>query len=855
MSEVTRRSEIPIEHLDAELLASPFTSSTAFRNCLYSLDAAMGKGTAELWREAETSLISRFPGLSLDELVARRDWIWFGSPLHPSRRSLLDVVRSAGQAVFQGEGSLRVEGCRREANQAEWRRRWRWLLFALPADFMCAAVGMRNVPDNWGSQSVRQVLSDRGFAENHLHMKAAVSFETLWQALQSTLTASESSRHMFASPGGEFNEGRDFGPWLMRCALARLTLSAFLSNSKWRAQGIRGYLSGQALAAVRRVQGSVAAALFYRALRELGAGAFGEHSPEFHDLRFIYAALTSPTSPRARHALDPMEEWYPAGSARSPEYRFMEDSFKYLEESTGKMDHAFARLFWQCQRIRILFYRHIVQRPMTPGMQWFTRTYARLGAARKPLRIAAFVDGAVRLSGPGLKALELRAVPENNVWALAKVVTEFDRACRFYPKVEAGLIFHFSRSRGPDAATGVPKPWNRRGYEDPGKGGHNPSRLRFESYFIDRRREAVALADFLLKFPRMLERVRGVDLCTDEIGVPLWVLLPLVAHVRRAGRVASAYLRSSPCPARPLRTTIHAGEDYVHLIGGIRRIAEAVEFLDLKDGDRIGHGIALGVDVLEWAEKSSGLRISKADRIFDLVWGHRVAMRSGKTHLHAWLPFIENEIVRLAAEIFGEADNISAARMIEWYVRLHSAPSLIAAGFPGGRVPVGDPDPVQRLIQRWLGDAGVFARSQVLDRVDVEREVALIGELQDEVRKVLAERGVVVEINPASNLLIGHLGDLTRHPLWRLCPPRPSAGSRPIRVCIGSDDPITFSSSLAEEYQLLADALIEGGLSAHEADDWLNRARETGLAVRFTIHRSNRDLMNPQTSLSIPFLL
>lgn len=43
----------------------------------------------------------------------------------------------------------------------------------------------------------------------------------------------------------------------------------------------------------------------------------------------------------------------------------------------------------------------------------------------------------------------------------------------------------------------------------------------------------------------------------------------------------------------------HANEDYVHLLGGIRRVGEAVELLRLGEGSRIGHAVALGVDVEE----------------------------------------------------------------------------------------------------------------------------------------------------------------------------------------------------------------------------------------------------------------
>ena len=102
-----------------------------------------------------------------------------------------------------------------------------------------------------------------------------------------------------------------------------------------------------------------------------------------------------------------------------------------------------------------------------------------------------------------------------------------------------------------------------------------------------------------------------------------------------------------------------------------------------------------------------------------------------------------------------------------------------------------------RLTNDWLRNREVFLRAQdPVNHIDVDREADLVTELQGHVLSVLARRGVVIEINPSSNLLIGHLGDLVNHPLWRICPPKAGEYSRQVRVCIGSDDPITFATSL-----------------------------------------------------------
>lgn len=63
----------------------------------------------------------------------------------------------------------------------------------------------------------------------------------------------------------------------------------------------------------------------------------------------------------------------------------------------------------------------------------------------------------------------------------------------------------------------------------------------------------------------------------------------------------------------------------------------------------------------------------------------------------------------------------------------------------------------------------------------------------------LAERGVVLEICPGSNIALGLVADWGAHPIARLA----DAG---VRVTVSTDDPPFFGTSLSHEYQRLADA-------------------------------------------------
>jgi hypothetical protein len=203
---------------------------------------------------------------------------------------------------------------------------------------------------------------------------------------------------------------------------------------------------------------------------------------------------------------------------------------------------------------------------------------------------------------------------------------------------------------------------------------------------------------------------------------------------------------------------------------------------------------------------------------------------------------------------------LSVLPLEEWWQRLHDPASLKLAGFPAGPRPrhfgnresSGCPSSLE-LVHKWLTDRDMFRRAQDLQSINVENEVPLVQALQAYVRSVIGFRGIIVEMNPSSNLLIGHLGDLTSHPLWRLCPPAGIATDAPaVRVCIGSDDPITFATGLPEEYQLLADAMTDAGVAAPDIDAWLNAARKSGLVSRFTVPRSSEALTSPMRIVTHP---
>lgn len=871
------QSSLPIDHLVAESAAYPFASEAALESCIVSLDPTMANaGTARLWRAAEPVFLRASPGLSIDDLVSIRDRTWF--PGHFSRApiALVDVLQGLSErwrARLQ-DGDLQESTWRPSGESAavSVRRAWRWLTFSLPSDLLSIEDG--SLPQDAApvSPTLAHALRSDGFAETHLHIGAAVTFPTLWAALQRSCLKDVHPEE-FHSPGAGFDGGRRLLEWILRAAIGRVLLAEFLCRHGGRS--FSEFLCGEVYPRLSAAAGASVAQELRAALRDLLCGRIADtRGPGVVRLRHIAAELIGRSSTRLRdfgsiaeiYASDPLARWFPIdGSGRSAEANFLRWSFAALRRQA--LDREGELLLWQIVRIRCLYYRHVVQRPMTPGMQWFIRFYARCEPVTDAMSMPAVIRSALAVSGQGrgLRSLEIRKAPNANLGRLLSFLRSVELACppnatqqrgdAPAPAVEVGVVFHLPRMRGRGAQRGLPGAYGRSSHADPGDLRVNSGRYRYSSYYRDARRRALALCRVFDMYPYALEVVRGIDVCTDELGVPTWVLAPLVSVIRASARRAGERLlqhRERCNSARPsrshgeqtaaemldLRSTIHAGEDFTHLLGGLRRVAQTIEHFRLREGDRLGHAVALGVDATDWARRVGRVSSTKEERLFDLSWELDWYGRNASEPRSDRVVFLRREIPRLAEEIFGAV--LSVEQVAKLVRDLHIPSSLHEVGFPLGPQPREFGQAACRslpahVLFRYLCAPEVFQRSQQVEWIDTEREAAVLEHLQRDLRGVVARAGLVVEINPSSNLLIGNLGDIEKHPLWRMRPPLGNGTAPPLRVCVGSDNPITFATGLPSEYQLLFDALLSGGLSEDEAMQWISSVQQTSRQAAFTL--------------------
>ncbi|MBK8663634.1 MAG: hypothetical protein IPN18_18290 [Ignavibacteriales bacterium] len=114
------------------------------------------------------------------------------------------------------------------------------------------------------------------------------------------------------------------------------------------------------------------------------------------------------------------------------------------------------------------------------------------------------------------------------------------------------------------------------------------------------------------KDPKFSRYISGIDAASNELVTPPEVFGPAYRYLRKNGINHFTY---------------HVGEDFVHLLSGLRSIFEAVEFLDLRQGDRIGHGTASAIDAALWSRMvGDELYIKKGEWLDNLIFLHYFIM-------------------------------------------------------------------------------------------------------------------------------------------------------------------------------------------------------------------------------------
>jgi len=333
-----------------------------------------------------------------------------------------------------------------------------------------------------------------------------------------------------------------------------------------------------------------------------------------------------------------------------------------------------------------------------------------------------------------------------------------------------------------------------------------------------------------------------------------------------------------------LNITYHVGEDFMDIADGLRAVEEALIFLDLKNGDRIGHALVLGTDVRTYYKKRYYSICASTQVLIDnLAWLHHKCIRlMGYTPLCGWLEmmFLKyfNEIYRskqqkgqdIIDSFFNENEDDYLSNNIDdyylsWLLRGNSP--IIGTELDSGSLKKLNTiidkqwayagmnhhvcvesalrnEKARELFDAYhsfkYADRGYHADTLTIPTQYLEEWFTLLEKIQQNLLDKIEEKHIAIECNPSSNFKIGEMERYDEHPIikffnYGLSTPYPRHN---IAVSINTDDQGVFSTSLEREYSLIALAIERNQTEEHKNSpraiiDWLDRVREMSIEQKF----------------------
>lgn len=359
------------------------------------------------------------------------------------------------------------------------------------------------------------------------------------------------------------------------------------------------------------------------------------------------------------------------------------------------------------------------------------------------------------------------------------------------------------------------------------------------------------------------DRVVGIDAANSEIACRPEVFSQAFRFLRNQDFVE----RPDGSYPKRLGVTYHVGEDFMDIIDGLRALDEAIMFLSLKKGDRLGHALVLGVDVEEYYRlRNYSISMSRQMLVDNMAWLYH--------YVNYWC--IDKEVLSFLKDVFDREFRLLCPDYKEGVpgIELYFDSILLRGDDPAYyRNGCGSPsvdtdfDPWARFTYvdshvchsarrqkqaRYLTHLYHFSadfKKNGEEYVDFvlgkggqvyEKLLEVISAVQVKMLNEVEQIGLVIECNPTSNFKIGEIDRYDNHPIKYFNNiGLNESNRRGISVSINTDDKGVFSTSIEREYALIAHSLIRyyqrnpNGTTQQDVYDWLDRIRRYSLGQMF----------------------
>ncbi|KIM08442.1 MAG: hypothetical protein KU28_03295 [Sulfurovum sp. PC08-66] len=329
--------------------------------------------------------------------------------------------------------------------------------------------------------------------------------------------------------------------------------------------------------------------------------------------------------------------------------------------------------------------------------------------------------------------------------------------------------------------------------------------------------------------------IGGIDVAGKEFLTKPEVYAPIYRNFKKSietsGKVLQRdypYIETEQLKEIDFKYTYHVGEDFRDILSGLRAIFEAILFLDLKDGDRIGHGLALGIDPkLFLSNRNHEIKLSKQEAldnalfVYYIINRYNVEFTIAKSSVEEIIYGLSKDIYRNTINTYFNIDDLMDAwflrrncpnevilckdlfdnrvyqndiknrtyqlKMILQQKHLHhfipnidfvknALPDFIANNDNNGSIhsrynhlhnnPI-----AYRLYWLYMQDAEVIFRGEANYEHNFLFHEDFYEQVQDVIMEyIVAPKGIIIESMLSSNILIGGISKYSQHPIFRFKP-------------------------------------------------------------------------------------
>lgn len=463
----------------------------------------------------------------------------------------------------------------------------------------------------------------------------------------------------------------------------------------------------------------------------------------------------------------------------------------------------------QCSQYGFTQFQYITETPSRYGVETsYKNRFLQLSGAGDN-KYLSFIEG--RFS-PGKNKFEINNLVRRIYKGFNEAKVETDS--RLLDDVELYLVAHFIKKKEKKNVKNLP--------------------VRHRDLRTDLRKRALALVQYIMTNNEYGSKIKGIDAAASEFDAGPEVFAPIFRFLRKNG-IANC--------------TFHAGEDFKHIVSGIRSIYEAVLFLELRHGDRLGHCTAIGIEPQLWMDKT-GCKciISQGEWLDDMVFLWFLIKETKESRLQQCVPLLESQISEFSHKVYGKIfppyilSEAWKLRKFDPFLYMEEKnfsdfnPFIIESYEKDKEIRQMFENEDMNEIMKIYHRISFNANDEYDKLIEIEsgrilnpNEICIV---QGIVLDFLNKKGIAIETLPTSNLRISYYDEIREYHLKNWLNNTLSHCTPP--VVLGTDDPGIFSTNIFNEYARAYLHLEENKLSSHEIYNMMSFIHRNSIIYKFS---------------------